>query len=362
MRGLCFILILFSFVQSNAQLSPKPTYIFTTRAHYGFVWGYSPEVEHLARQHMPGIELNVTKQTTGTKAWQQEYRYPQVGYSLIYYAFDRDKPIGNALALFLHAGKKFYKTKRTNLQWRLGYGIAYVEKRFDAEENYKNLLISQRISFTINGQLNFNVRISPRWSLNTGIGLFHISNGSLKRPNFGINLPSIHAGVGFNIVQGDEQFKRDSLASFKRRTYFHISPFAGLKEVYPVNGPKYFLGGINAVIERRVNRKSGLQAGLDFSYDHSKKSEIEFFNKNISNNFIHRSQMGILVGHELYLQRLSLLTQMGVYVYDPTRLNKAMYQKVGVKYYLSDKIFINMVMKLHLGIADWLEWGGGIRL
>lgn len=363
MRILCFVFILFSCLQSTAQRSPgRPTYLLTVRSHYGFIWGYSPEVEHLARQHMPGIELNITKQTNGNKAWEQEYNYPQIGYSLVYYVFDREKPVGNALAAYIHAGKNFYKTKRTNLQWRLGYGLGYVEKRFDIENNYQNLLISQRISFTINGQLNFNVRLSPRWSLNAGLGLFHISNGSLKKPNFGINLPSVHAGIGFNIVKGNEEYRRDSAKIFTRKTYFHVSPFVGLKEVYPVNGPKYFLGGINAVIERRMNRKSGLQAGLDFSYDHSKKSEIIFFNKEVENNFINRSQVAILAGHELYLDRLSLVTQAGIYLYDPTHLSKSYYQKVGFKYYLSDKVFINMMMKLHLGIADWLEWGGGIRL
>jgi len=62
------------------------------------------------------------------------------------------------------------------------------------------------------------------------------------------------------------------------------------------------------------------------------------------------------------MNKLSLLTQAGIYVIDPTKINKAMYQKVGLKYYLSEKIFTSMTMKIHLGVADWIEWAMGVKL
>ncbi len=356
----CYFLII-SFI-SSAQTSPKPSYTLSSRLHYGYIWNFSEKVAHLSNQHMPAFELDLIKQTKGNKAWQQEYRYPQVGYSLSYFAFDPAKAVGNSLVVIIHAGKNLYKTRRTNLQWRLGSGMAYVEKRFDVYTNNKNNVISQRINFALNGQLNFNYQLSSTLLFNVGIGLVHISNGALHRPNFGINLPTINAGIGVNITDKKEEFKRDSSVDFKRKTYFYITPFVGLKEVYPVNGPKYFLGGINGLIERRMNLKSGLNIGLDFSYDHSKKSEISYDTLNVENTFLNRSQVGFVAGHELYINRLSMLTQVGVYLHDPTHINKAIYQKLGFKYYVSDKVFVSMIMKIHLGVADWIEWGGGIRL
>lgn len=132
--------------------------------------------------------------------------------------------------------------------------------------------------------------------------------------------------------------------------------------MYPVNGPKYFLGGFNAYVERRMTRKSGLNIGLDCNYDQSKKSEIMFDTIDVKNIVINRTQVGFIVGHELYINKLSMLTQIGAYGFDPTHINKAIYQKVGFKYYVSDKIFVSMIMKIHLGVADWIEWGGGLRL
>ena len=319
-------------------------------------------VAHLSNQHMPGFELDFTKQTYGKKQWQQEYNYPQIGYSLIYYSFNPQKPVGNALALFIHAGKNFYKTKRSNLQWRLGFGNAYVERRFNVESNFKNNVISQRINFTISGQLNFNVNVLPRVALNFGLGMLHISNGSLKRPNFGINLPTVHAGIAYQFNKNAERIRKDSLPTVRRKTNYYVSTFMGLKEVYPVNGPKYFLGGANLLVERKYNRKSGLHTGLDISYDHSKKSEIAYDTLPVRNVFINRAQAGLLVGHELYMDKLSLLTQLGVYLYDPAHIDNRFYQKVGFKYYITENVYANLIMKIHLGVADWIEWGIGMRL
>ena len=362
MRILLFLLCILFSISTKAQVSPKPTYTIITRLHYGFIWNFSQEVSHLSNQHMPAFEIDFVKQTKGNKPWQQEYNYPQVGYSLYYFAFDPTKPVGNIVAVLAHAGKNFYKTKRSNLQWRLGFGTAYVEKRYDSETNLKNNVISERINFTLNGQMNFNYQICQKVILNLGVGLTHVSNGALKRPNFGINLPTLHVGVGVNIAKGDNENRKDSIKLFKRKTNFYISPFIGLKEVYPVNGPRYFLGGINAYVERRMNRNSGLNIGVYFSYDKSKKAEIVNDTLNLKNVFINRTQAAIIAGHELYINRLSLITQIGMYLYDPTHLSKSFYQKVGFKYYVSEKVFVGMIMKLDLGVAEWIEWGGGIRL
>lgn len=184
MRSLTFLFHFFfiaAFV--SAQNSPRPVYSISPKLHYGYIWNFADEVAHLSNQHMPAFELDIIKQTKGNKPWQQEYRLPQVGYSLSYFAFDPSKPVGNALVALIHGGKNLYKTPRTNMQWRLGAGMAYVEKRFDVYSNYKNNVISQRINFALNGQINFNCRLSSALFFTMGIGLVHISNGSLQKPN-----------------------------------------------------------------------------------------------------------------------------------------------------------------------------------
>jgi len=286
MKYFLFWLILFPFLSLKAQEVVKPDWHITPKLHYGFIWNFDDEVAHLANQHYTAYELSITKQTKGNKEWQNAYRLPQVGYSLYYFSFDRTKPVGNIAAVLIHAGKNIYKTKRSNLQWRIGFGTAYTERRFDYQNNFKNNVVSQRINFGLNGQLNFNCHITQKVFLNLGLELMHFSNGALKRPNFGVNLPAAHVGIGLKLIGSESLTKKDTASFFKRKTSVHLSSFWGYKEVYPVNGPKYLLGGLNAIIEQRINRKSGLHAGLDFSYDHSKKSEIDYDAIPVENNFI----------------------------------------------------------------------------
>jgi hypothetical protein len=364
MRIVFVVILSFLLSPMSAQDLPKPAYTLTARAHYGFVWNFSKDISHLATQHMPAFELNLTGQTRGAKPWHQEYRYPQIGYSLYYFSFDPQKPLGNSIALVVHAGKAFYRTARTSLFWRVGCGPAWVNKRFDTHTNYRNNMISARLNFTLNGQLNFQYHLSRRMLVNLGVGLIHISNGSLKKPNFGINLPTVHAGIGVNLSEKKDYHRYDSLPVFRRKTQVHLAVATGWKEVYPVNGPKYSLLVLNGYVERRVNRKSGVHIGADFSYDDSKRAEIrnDATLQGIDNVPANYMQAGVLLGHELYLHRLSLLTQLGVYLYDPTHLSRPYYQKFGLKYYLTEKCYVNMTMKNHLGVADWVEWGVGFRL
>ena len=358
-----YILITFLLLSTKvfAQTSYKPDYSITARIHRGYVLDFSSEVAHLANQHLWGFELDVSKNTRGEKQWQQILKFPKVGYSLYYFSFDNSKPLGNTLSLVIHLSKPFFKTKRSELSWRIGIGPGYVDKVFDAQNNYRDNVLSTHLNYTLNGNLDYNFKITRTLLLNAGISLVHISNGNIKKPNFGINIPTIHFGITYKLSD-NETLKRDSLPIFKRKTYFHLSVAGGLKDAYPVNGPRYFTSSVAAYVERRVNRKSGLNAGIDLFYDASKKHSISYDTMNINNTFINYTQVGIVGGHELYINKLTLLTQFGVYLFDPLHLNKAVYQRFGLKYYFNEKLFAQMSLKTHLGVADWVEWGIGIRL
>ena len=73
-------------------------------------------------------------------------------------------------------------------------------------------------------------------------------------------------------------------------------------------------------------------------------------------------RVGVFVGHELFVNRISLEVQIGYYVYQPLKKDLAIYDRVGVKYYFTDKIFASYTIKTHLFLAEALEFGIGVRL
>lgn len=341
------------------QGSSLKHYTFNLKYHAGFVMNHSMDMAHLANQRPQGIEADIYKTTNGEKTWQQIHNYPLIGYSFQYFSMDKNKPLGDSYSLIKYYGKRILKTSRSSLSYRMGFGAAYIERRFDKNTNYKNNLISTRLSFTLNGRINYSYAITKQWNINAGIGLMHFSNGAIKVPNLGINIPSIHIGFGF-CPEPLEKIRRDSLPVFKKETQVIVSLAGGFKQVYPVEGPSYFISTLSAYVNRKVNRKSALNIGMEAFYDASNKTVLDTLpsDKQGGGNYF---KLGLAAGHELYIGKVSLLTQLGFYLYDPLRLARRTYQRIGLKYYVTDNLFGIIGLKLHLGQADLVEWGVGVK-
>src|SRR5690606_34348942 len=73
-------------------------------------------------------------------------------------------------------------------------------------------------------------------------------------------------------------------------------------------------------------------------------------------------RVGIFIGHELIINRVSIEAQLGYYAYQPFKKDIAIYDRVGMKYRFSDKFFGVLSLKTHLFLAEALEDGIGYRI
>ena len=73
-------------------------------------------------------------------------------------------------------------------------------------------------------------------------------------------------------------------------------------------------------------------------------------------------RIGIFAGHELFINKLSLLTQLGYYVYYPYDFEGRTYFRIGLKRYFGEKLFGALTLKSHGAKAEAVEFGIGIRL
>ena len=62
------------------------------------------------------------------------------------------------------------------------------------------------------------------------------------------------------------------------------------------------------------------------------------------------------------INRISLEAQLGYYVYQPFKKDIPIYDRVGMKYYVTDNIFAGFTIKTHLFLAEALEFGIGYRI
>ena len=74
-------------------------------------------------------------------------------------------------------------------------------------------------------------------------------------------------------------------------------------------------------------------------------------------------RVGVFIGHELFINKLSIETQLGYYVKYPFEYQGLVYETLGLKRYLkNDKWFASIRLKAHAADAETVEFGIGVRL
>ena len=127
-----------------------------------------------------------------------------------------------------------------------------------------------------------------------------------------------------------------------------------------------FIYHIGFYIAKWVNRKSDLQAGTELCLTASFKEFIKYrsiaYPENLVDYNTDYKRVGVFLGHELFINRISIETQLGYYVYQPFKYDSSFYDRVGMKYYVSPKIFSGISLVTHGFLAEALEFIVGVRL
>nr|MDQ3394314.1 acyloxyacyl hydrolase [Bacteroidota bacterium] len=310
--------------------------------------------------HPRGIELFVNKNTYGPHYWQNRYNYPDIGISLSY--FDHNsKVLGKNIATIIYMDFIMARRKRSEVLFKIGTGLVYTTNPFDKEHNYKNNALSSWLSYAMQGRLGYNYKISDRLKLNTGLTLTHFSNGGFKIPNSGINIVSFNAGISHMLdLQTPPYSVTTEIPELEKEIKFNLSLASGFKGLHDLEGYFPFLN-VSAYFDKRLSYSSALNLGVD-----------GFYNLAIKNEIIHSQfetlrkpdfkKVGLVAGHELFVGKISMLTQFGVYLYNPFKSTIPVYQRYGIKYYFKEDYFLGLNLKSHGGRADVMEWAVGLRI
>ncbi|HEX8268367.1 MAG TPA: acyloxyacyl hydrolase [Flavobacterium sp.] len=361
----CYPLLLLLTISSFGQ-SAGETFTVDADFFHGNIYRHSSFINHLITGHPEGFLLSVNKRTYGSKEWQQAYNYPDYGMSLQYQDF-KNRYLGENYALGLHYNFYFFKRQ---LMFRISQGIAMTTNPFDKETNFKNNAFGSRLMSANLFMLNYKKEnIIGNIGVQAGLMFTHFSNGRIKSPNSGINTYAANIGLNYNISEPGAYLKNDTLAmiDYKEPIRYNIALRTGISESqYTDSGQKPFYH-IGLYADKRIGRKSALQAGTDVFISQYLKEFIRytsfaFPDKPYLDPETDYKRVSLFVGHELFVNKLSIETQVGYYVYKPFRYESDVYQRVGAKYYLTEKLFTGVSLKAHGGRAEALEFTIGARL
>jgi len=325
---------------------------------------HNNDILHLIKGHPEGFILSWNKKTFGQEDWQQRFNYPDYGVSLAYQDLKNDV-LGNNISIYAHYN--FYFLKR-NLMFRIGQGLAYNSNPYDKEDNHKNVAFGSSILSSTYAMLNYKKeRIFNRFGLQAGVSLIHYSNANVKAPNTSVNTIAFNIGVTYNLEDEDPEYQKTiTKEKFTERIKYNLAFRSGINESDVIGSGQFPFYIFSAYADKRIGRLSALQLGTDVFFSNFLKEYIKYrhaaFPEEGEDGTADYKRVGLFLGHELFINKMSLVTQYGYYVYYPYDFEGRTYIRVGLKRYFGDKWFAALTLKSHGAKAEAVELGVGIRL
>jgi hypothetical protein len=354
---LALLLLTISTLSAQQQNSSRDFKIGIT-GHYGFLIAHHSTMQYLVKGHIGGFELTWSKPTFGEQEWQRVYNFPEWGVSYLHMELANPEVLGNLHGVFGYFNFPKGKKKRTN--FRMGFGVAYLTQHFDRVENHKNIAIGSHLNGLVNLGYNRHFTLSKHLLLETGIYLTHASNGSSKVPNLGINMPTINLGLTYDLSDGTRQRIHDSIRPIDEKPRFVAVATAGFNEIEPVGGKKYLVTEWSGNMSWPLSHRWHAVGGLDIIYNSSNIEKLHRDTVSISSNF-ENVQAGFKAGGEMFIGKISVPLEMGVYLHTKMKRNGLLYHRMGVRYNFNEHWFGNFTLKTHFAKADYFAWGAGYR-
>ena len=324
---------------------------------------HNNDILHLIKGHPEGLIFSWNKKTFGENAWEQRYNYPDYGVSFTYQNLKNDV-LGNNYALYGHYN--FYFLKR-NLMLRIAQGLAFTSNPYHRDNNHKNIAFGSKFMSSTYIMLNYKKeRIIDRIGLQAGLSLIHYSNANVKAPNTSINSLTFNIGVNYNLDEVTKEYISHIEEKYSEPVKYNLVFRSGINESDVLGSGQFPFYIFSTYLDKRISHKSALQIGADVFFSNFLKEYIYYrtvaFPDESVDSEADYKRIGIFAGHELFINKMSVVTQFGYYVYYPFDFEGRTYLRIGLKRYFGDKWFGAVTLKAHAAKAEAVEFGIGIRL
>lgn len=359
----CFVLSIFKGFSQKREVPKK--FVLDAGPFRGSILLHNPNISHLITGHPSGLIVGISRKRFGHEAWEAEYGYPDTGFSFVYQNMD-NSTLGKNFGIYAHYNFYFFKR---NLQFRIGQGVAYNTNPYDKNTNFRNNAYGTHLLSTTMVLLNYHKEnILAGLGFKTGISLIHYSNANFKAPNTSTNTMALNFGLTYDLSpnRSFELIKPIAWEGIKEPVRYNLVFRGGVNESDVINSGRYGFWILSGYADKRLGGKSAVQLGVDVFFSNFLKELIRFQSISFPELEVDRGtdfkRVGLFVGHELFINKLSIETQLGYYIYYPFDFEGQVYNRIGLKRYFGDKLFGSITLKSHAAKAEAVEFGIGVRL
>lgn len=318
-------------------------------------------------------------QTYGKKLWQQDYGYPSLGFGFKTLTFPQTSEMGNPMAIYGLFIGPFKRWDKWSFLYQMGFGLSFNWKPYDLHDNPYQIVIGAERAMLISLGFGFQYHLSKYFDLDAGMSFNHCSNGSITKPNLGINILTPQIGLRYNhhgkkdfivneIPKYEKEYEWLAQLFFGRKRYNIDTVANGDQDEWLNPGVIYSIIGLTTSINRQISYKSKFGIGIDFMYDESINPKVELvedefrkLNTPISDNLA----LSIFLSYELVISRLSIVLQPGIYVWrdDLESQSSSTFQRFGIKYHIFHNIYAGANLRAYnFQVADFVEVNAGYRI
>lgn len=326
------------------------------RAKTGFLIAHRSNMGHLSQAHTFATEVSYMFRGNGERNWHEAYKKPRFGVSAFFGSVGNHELMGNYYGAYSFISFPFIKSKHYSFCGRMGTGLAIAGKIYDSELNNLSIGVSTRLDALISLSLENRFEFGNH-SFSVNLDMTHFSNGAIKVPNLGLNLPYFSVGYGHRIKKVNPK-SLPAYEPFKKKWQFGAIGFVSVKEEYPVGGKKHFVHGVNAVARRFFKRT----VGAELSFDYIHKQSILVYHEDVPKTQLEIIQLGVFLGYLLPLDHFHIVVGMGYYIKDKFSPEDFLYHRVGMRYVFDNGLNLNLVLKSHWARADYVEFGLGYTI
>ena len=400
--AICMATIFFSTVASFAQKDTLSAPCGVGKLGIGGSVGWSylfPKGDHnqevMKSNNVTFADVRLLYKSGSDDVYESKWHNPVVEFGLLYGNFSniniqgpttpyRGK-VGHEIAVYAGLRYSFWRVGKWSMGTDLQNGIAYFSERFDENTNRDNWLIGSPLSVFIIAGLYLQYQFSEDWLLSLGADFKHVSNGTLARPNLGIN-----TGGPFLMLAYMPEYKRNkcnqrSAVSFQEDNSFHskrgfyLEVSAGIagstltEQFQTFQKNHYTVYGSFLTQAALMYRSSALFAsGVEIDYRYANYApRLRYYDElaGYDYNKYSKNVFGVGAQIEVFYHNISLQGGVGIYLYrklgHTTKSNGKSYQTVGLRYnfpFSGNRLFIGYNVKAHnFSKADAMQIHIGYR-
>jgi hypothetical protein len=316
-----------------------------------------------------GFDISYLKYGINKSEFTTVYGRPKLGLTFRAIKMNNTDTFGYCFGILPVYTLPIILQKKLQVGLKISYGLNFNTKLYNEQNNFDNRAISFPVNFAFDIGTTAQLKVSNKLYVNGGLGLYHVSNGSLKMPNGGINIIYGNAGISYYPEGLNETMLKKPNYKLEKRGlhYMGYAAFAYRQLGYFDYITQFPIIVISNQVYYSVNKLYHTGIGLDGFYD---ATQPLLYNDQLRVSDIAEKQKYYLaLGWYNKFEIGKLFLPFGVYHYvaQMKYVQEPVYLRFGLGYQFHPKFFTGIFFKGTINKkqqlqSDFMEWSFGIKL